>query len=619
MRVKGIIFIVVLGALIGAGYFFITDSWLEKQIEYQASVANTAKVEIDNLNTDLFALKFRFDRMQVTDPSNTMRNMFELGETELDIAFWPLFWKKVIIEDVVATGFALDTERATDGYFEMPEEDDDDDDTPEEPGFISEAITDVKGQVAGNAQAQFNDIKSDINTDSLLAELDLQAISNMDSLKNGLEQNYTKWENTLTDNPVEARIASIQKTVTTINVNEIKDPKKAVEQLKTVQTLTKELDSLKRTSSQLKRDFEADLAASRKSVGQIDEWVQQDINSAVDMAKLPTLDVQSLAANLFSGTLLQNFETYLGYIQKARDYGSRFSDGEEEEEIERYEGKNYAFSDKYNWPGFWIKNVELSGRTLTDIDLQGTVTNITSEQEKTGVPTLIDMSGVNAEETSLSLTGELNYLMEEPKEEFVASYSNFPLENTRISPSELLPYDLKEGTGAINSTLALVGKRIDTEIEYVANQIEFDFEKAGEPKSRTESIIRTAISGTDEITASALIDNVDGPLKVKIRSNVDQLFLDALNQTIKQEVEKAKQQIRDEVESRVTAKREEVEAFREEQEARLTQKSEELQQKITEQTDQVTAKKNELEKKKKQLEDEAKNKVKDAVRKKIGF
>lgn len=616
MRIQGLIFVAIIAGLGLILSFVSPDRWLQENIEYQASVLNEAKVEFDDFDFDLFGLKMSWSRLQVTDPNNTMTNTFETGETEFDLLFWPVMWERVLIEDIKLTGFRLGTERETDGYFEMPVNETGE----EEPGFIAEVTKQITSEIKQNAQMQISDIKDDINVDSLMALVDIESVDKMNGLQNNLQQKYSRWQNTFANNPIEQNVNSIKTTLDKIEVPKLKNPKEAILALENVKKLTDQVKDLQQDADSLKRAFEEDFNSSKNELGEIDNWIRSDIQKAVNVAKLPDLDAQNIGTALFGESLLNDFNTYLEYLALAREHGSRFAGVEEEEEkIERYKGKNYVFSDKYDWPSFWIGNIELSGFTKTDIGISGRITNLTSDQKKIGEPVVIELKGEDANGVNLSIDGEIDYLGEQPMEKIRVAYSDFPLKNTKISPSELLKYDLKEGTGELSLDLNIIDKRISSEVGYTAKNIAFDFESAGAPKNRVESLIRTAISDANNINATALIDGTEGKLDVKVRSNIDDLFLDALKGTVSKQVEDAKRKIRSEVESQVTAKRREVETLVREKEAQIRKEYNALQAKVDEQLKLAEAKKAELEKKKKELEDAIKNKAKDALKKRIGF
>ncbi len=618
MRIGGIITVLILAGLVFAATFFITDTWIEENIEYQTSVLNEAKVEIDGLDFSLFGLHMKWDRLQVANSKNTMKNTFETGNTEFDMQFWPLILRnKVVVDNMKLTGFQVGTERETDGYFEMPKEELED----TEPGFLSNVVTEVSNKARKNAEVQFTDVRDDLNVDSLMAKVDIQSVEKIDSLRNGIQQTYSKWDSTFHNTPIEQEIEITRNEVESIKVPEIKDPKKAIEAIEKVKKIRKQVDSLKTKAENLKQDFDQDYGSTRNNLGQVDNWIEDDFQRALSMAKLPNLDVDNIGAALFGQNLLGDYAAYLEYIAMAREYGSRLTEGNEEKEtIPRYEGVDYKFSDKYEWPGFWFKNIELSGRTNTNLDLSGKVTHISSSQKKTGEPVIFKLGGADENEVTLTLNGEFNYLdEEEPMEKFNFNYSGFTLSKARLSGSDLLPWELKSGKGELNVKLDIIDKRIDSRIDYLARNISFDFAAAGAPKNRLQTLIRDAISSTDNIDVSALVDNQEGPLRVRVRSNVDDLFMNALRQTVSREIENARKKVEEEVRKQVAGKKEQLEEFRDDKEAEIRQRYEELQAKVDEQIARVEEKREELEKKKKELEDALKDKAKDKLKDKVGI
>lgn len=610
MRIGGIIAVAIFVVVGFLAAFFITDDWIESQIEYQASVLNEAKVEFDGFDVSVFSLHVKWDRLQVANRNSTMQNSFETGNTEFSMEFWPLILgNKVVVDNVKLTGFEMDTDRDSDGAFEVPKEVED-----EEPGFISSIVQDVSSEAQKNAETKFTDIRTNLNVDSLMAKVNIQSIGKIDSLQKGIQKTYTKWDSTFQHTDINQEVADIEQQIKALDVKGIKDPKKAVKAIEKVKNLRKKVDALKERATTMKTEFEQDYGSSRNSIGKVDDWIRADYEKALGMAKLPDLDVKNIGQALFGKNLLGDYGAYLEYIAIARKYGSRLvGDEDEEPEIPRYEGIDIRFSDKYDWPGFWFKNIELSGQTKSELKLAGEITNISSSQQKTGLPLQFKVMGQDAKNVSLSLKGSFNYLEEKPKESFNLNYDGFNLSNTRLSGSDLLPYKLDSGKGEVGVQLDIIGKRIDSKIDYLAKDIQFDFEDAGKPKNRIETLIRDAISSTNEIDVTALVDNTDGPLRVRIRSNVDDLFMNALKKTVSQEVEKARAKVRAEVDKQVAGKKEKLEAFKAGKEAEIQKRYEAIQQKVDEQLQRVEEKKKELEGKKKELENAAKDKIKDKI------
>ena len=610
MRLGGVITVLIFVGLGFSAAYFITDSWIENNVEYQASVLNEAKVEFDGFEFNLMSLELKWDRLQVANKNNTMENTFETGETEFSMQFWPLILaNKVVVENVKLTGFELATERETDGYFEVPESE-----LNEEPGFIYSVVDQVAGQAKKNAQVKFTEVREDLNVDSLMAKVDIRTDDKVDSLRSGIQKTYNKWDSTLNNINIEREIAQIDQRIDSINVKEFKDPKNVIKSIEQVKKLKNQVDSLRNRAQTLKQNFQNDYGTTRDEITQIDNWIQDDFQRAVNMARLPDLDVQNIGKALFGENLLGDYAVYLEYVALAREYGSRFVGSEDEtERIPRYEGIDYHFTDKYDLPDLWFRNIELSGKTLSGINISGQVTDISSDQRKAGEPIRFNIGGQDEDQVSLSLNGEFNYLEEKPRESFEMNYSGFTLANSKLSGSDLLPYDLQTGKGNVNVTLDLIGKRIDSRIDYLANELSFDLASAGEPKNQLETLIRRAISSTDQIDVTALVDNVEGPLRIRLRSNIDDLFMSALRQTISEEVAEARRKIEAEVQRQVAGKKEELEAFKTEKESEIMDRYNNIQEKIREQVDKVEQKQKELEDKKKELEDALKNKIKDRI------
>jgi uncharacterized protein (TIGR03545 family) len=610
MRIGGIITVLVLAGIGFAATYFITDEWVEGQIEYQGSILNEAKVELDGFDFSLWNLHIKWSRLQVANSNNTMQNTFETGETEFSMEFWPLILRnKVIVDDVRLTGFQMDTERETDGSFEVPE-----DVKNEDPGFVYSVVSQVTSEAKKNAEVKFTDVQDDLNVDSLMAKVNIQSVDKIDSLRNDIQQKYSKWDSTFKNTKINQEIAKVRSTAESIKPKEIKQPKQVVEAIENMQKLRKQVDSLKTRAENLKKEFEQDYGTTRNELGQVDDWIRDDYQRALSIAKLPDLDAQNIGKALFGQNLLGDYAAYLEYIAIAREYGSRLA-GEEDsvQEIPRYEGLDYEFSDKYDYPGFWFKNIELSGKTKSDISISGTVTDISSSQKKTGQPVKFNVQGQDENKVALTVNGEFNYLEEEPRESFRVNYAGFTLSKAKLSGSDLLPYELKTGTGELNVEMSIIDKRIDSRIDYLAKNISFDFAAAGRPNNRVESLIRNAIESTDQVDVTALVDNINGPLRVRVRSNVDDLFMNALKKTVSREVENAKRKIRAEVQKQVAGKKQQLEKLKAEKEAELRKRYEELQAKADEQLQVVEEKKKELEERKKELEDSLKDKIKDKI------
>ena len=166
LRIKGIIFLGVLIGIFILLSFVFTDRWLENQMEDYGSLVVGAKVEVDGLYFSTTDLILRWNRLQVTDPRNTMTNLFETTECDLDIDPFPLLSKKLNIENITVKGLKFNTPRETDGKLSDLEKQ-----ALEEgmPDFVKELHQNLKDEAAHMPVFNVSQFTRKINVDSVYA------------------------------------------------------------------------------------------------------------------------------------------------------------------------------------------------------------------------------------------------------------------------------------------------------------------------------------------------------------------------------------------------------------------------------------------------------------------
>ncbi len=80
MRKNFILFVLIPFIIFAVVAYFFIDRWIESGIEYAAEDAVGARVEIDNLSVTFSPLGLKFSKLQVADPSDPWKNIFETGK-----------------------------------------------------------------------------------------------------------------------------------------------------------------------------------------------------------------------------------------------------------------------------------------------------------------------------------------------------------------------------------------------------------------------------------------------------------------------------------------------------------------------------------------------------------
>jgi len=594
-------FIIILGLLAGLGYL-ITDDWIEEQLEYYGSYYNGARVEIDDLDISLFKLSMNWSRLQVTNVDNTMQNLIETGEATLDIDFLPLIYSNFVVEDMALDSIRTNTERSEDGKIDFAEQ--------EEPDIVTKTVVALAGRAKESANIKFDDIKTDLNIDSLLKTLDLTTPVKVDSAKNALNEQFNGWNKRLDSLNYQQYTDQLQQDINSIKPDQIKNPAQVKHALETLKGLKSGSDSLKKAISSTKNRATKDIANTGSLVSKVDGWIQQDIAHAQQIAQLPDLSAQNIGEMLFGSVFISKLTTYLGYAGQARRF-AKVMYADSEAAPSRSEGRNIAFSDKYDWPVFWIHSVDFSGLTSDDLSYSGNLNNLTSNQQKIDEITEIGLKGTRDDGTTLELGGSFDYLSDQKGETFTINYSGFPLTDVLLSNSDLLPRQLASGLGFMSANLRLVEEQMSGNIKFKVADPVFIFEEyEGEQVSRVKRLVHSNFQNLDSLAIESQISSKDGKLDFTLSSNLDDKIMSSLRATVSQEIEQARQNIRRAVVRRTEEKKQELLNLVNEQKNTVTQKLDSLSQQVSKLQELINTKQKELQNK---ATGKLKNKLKDKI------
>ncbi len=621
MRKKGVISLVIFIALIVALTFIFTDSWLEHTMESAGSSIVGAKVEFDGVDFSLLHLRMRWQRLQVTDPKDTWKNLFETGKTEFALELEPLLTKKIIIDNLQLEGLRFSTKRETDG--KLPEK-------PSKPEEKSKVVLAVQNELekatAKMPVMNLQQYSRKVNVDSLWKMIDLRSPQKIDSLKKEYEQKYANWENRLQTLPTEKELKGLQSQIEGIQVDQIKTVNDFQTALAKANRIYKEADSLNKNFKKIKSDFQTQIAQIKTSPDVVKQWINQDYQRALQLAHLPEISVKNVADILFGRQIINKVQAVSGYVGTARYYMEKVKSTQpkKKESPPRLKGQDIYFSSKRNWPKFWIKQISLSGVAMNEVQLAGNVKDVVSSQAVIGKPTTFAVNGTRRDQAALKVDGTFDYLGEKPTETINVNFQNMPMSNIKLSDSPILPYKFQQGSGRVNSMLQFQGSDFLADVKFVASGVRFDYsDKPVGLNPRLVEITRSIAEAINTINVQAVAKRTGDKFSFSINSNLDNLIYNKMKEIVSGEVEKARQQL----EQRVRA---EVEKYQKNLEALTAQKKQELQSRldlaqaeIQKRTDEIQAKRKEIEdrieqeKKKlqKNLENQAKDKLKDLFKK----
>ena len=118
MRIKAILSFIIIGALISVFSIFFLDNMIKNKIIKNGQEATGAKVEIASSNMSFRPFGIELKGIQVANKENPMENSLEFDTLAMHINIKGLIRKKLIVENLIATGLKTQTKRKRSGALE---------------------------------------------------------------------------------------------------------------------------------------------------------------------------------------------------------------------------------------------------------------------------------------------------------------------------------------------------------------------------------------------------------------------------------------------------------------------------------------------------------------------
>jgi len=593
LRKTGIVFLVVLAGIIIAIIFIFSDKWLERRMESLGSRMTGAKVEYNGVDFSLIGLRMHWNHLQVTDPDNTWKNLFETGASTFDLALEPLLKKKFIIESFEVQGIRLNTDRTIDGSLPKRE-------TPppkEKPKVVKVFEENLEKEKSQIPLFDVKQLTRKIDVESIWESVTLESPGNIESLLDDYKQKYSEWENRLLDLPGEKDIREIQQQIESIQIKKIKSVKELKAALSTLEDVYNRVDSYGKSIRQMKKDFEKDTADISEIDNLIAEWIKDDYHAVLELAKLPDLSVKNIAKILFGERIIAKIEKAVAITGKVRFYTGKIrAVVPKKERPPRFKGQDIQFVEEKQLPGFWIKKIELSGVTGDEIQIAGNIQDIVSNQKMIGTPTTFAVQGTRKDNAGVVLEGTFDYREEEPKELFSLDFHHLPLRNISLTDFPLLPREIRSGNAAIAASLNFTGADFKSKIAFTGNDIQFDFsEKPSDLTAYLWEVSKSLAQAITEVHFTAELKQTAGELSFSITSNLDNLIAGRIEEILSDEIKKAREALKKMVNEEVNKYTQKLERFIDDKERELRAEIEKADDAVQSQLDEVNKKRNQIE------------------------
>jgi uncharacterized protein (TIGR03545 family) len=559
MRRKFVYFILIPAVVICLLVYLFIDTWVRIGLEAGGEAAVGAKVEIEGLHVSLSPLGIRWSRMQVADPHDGWRNLFETRNVRFAMNFGQLLRNKYIIQAMEVDELILGTKRTTDGSLPHPAPSA----TPSGgTSFAAQAEGALEKTAAKSVPAAAGLGALHLNADSLVKSMDIRTLKHLDSLKSQVLASSQQWNSTLADfEGSKKKLADLEAGIKSINTSQLNSLPAITGAITTVDNSVKGINEISSTFNARKDAIQADVQKINGSAARIEEIAGEDFTRLKGMAKLPNLSTSGVAGLLVGEETVKKATTYLSYVDWARAHIRNSSSKPEIETPARMKGQNIPFPLERAYPKFLIEKIRISGGTDTAgtgtaIHARGEIDNVTNDQSVTHVPTTASLEGVEGGGRAFRLKAVFDRTKEVPYDEYEASLGGVPLAEYTLGRGDFLAGKMVDARMTSSVKVVVPGSAFDATAKSTLSGFHMSF--AGEPKNVLEQVIRDVLRDINEFEVSFRLWNTGGEFALAFSTDLDTKLAARASSVLGAEFTKAQDELKAKLDAAISGKKAEV-------------------------------------------------------------
>lgn len=558
MRKKFVYFVLVpLLALCLVLYFFL-DGWIEASLESAGETVFGAKVEIDHLSLSLSPVAVQFTRLQVANPRDPWKNIFETGKARFALNFGQLLRGKYIIETAEVNSLIIGTRRSTNGSIPKPSPS-----SSEEPSIFAEATSALVHEVQKAPVFDLTKIRKELKIDSLLNVQNLRSVQYIDTLKRRVQQANEQWQATLNDiEKSKQRVAEIQANVAAINLNELKTLDKITAAVNNANSAYKGLNDLNETYKSRRGVLTDEINRLYASAAKIDDLAKADYETVTRLARLPDLSTKGIANLLLGREILQQANTYLSWIDYARTNIPKYKPEPDYEKPSRFDGQDIEFPVERSYPKWWIKKILISGgedkaQNPDYLYASGEVLNVTNNQTLTGFPLTVALAASKAGGGAYTINASFDRRTDSPVDNYKVTASNVPTGDIAFGQEDFVPSKISNATLAVTADATVPGSRFDASANILFQRLTLVFDR--DPKNDIERITRSVLRSITGFAVGLRLWNTTGPLDIALTTDLDNQLAARTKSVLGDELTRIQNELRAKVNQKIAEKRAEFE------------------------------------------------------------
>lgn len=461
IRFEAIIPVAVISAA-AYGYFtWYFDQHLKSGIEYVATQANGAEVNVAGVRTSFLGGTFDLDGLQVTDKELPQRNLLAIDNVHFGYLWDALLRMKFVVNEASINQIQVFAPRARPGFVLPPE--------PEKPSKLEamqkEVINQIKQEYSQNMLGDLIALLEGADPKDQLQEIreELKSEKRVKAMIEEVETKRKTWDKEVKRLSDTSKVRELE-----AEINELKKEKNVLKQAEGIKDVNEKLKAIQKQAKEAQaasKKLEGDVRAVSNYPREIEALVKEDIASLKNRFQIPQLDLKDMAMALFSKELGQYLVQARKYQALATQYLPEKKEREEVVPPPRQVGRDYEFPITKGYPLFWLKKAAISSKGTKDSysgNVSGELTNVTTSPKWVKKPTVLELRGdfPATEVYGVKATLTADFTRPTPRQLFDLRVNEFAIPGREFSKSEQLKFGFAKASGSTVLTATLEAEQV---------------------------------------------------------------------------------------------------------------------------------------------------------------
>ena len=605
IRFEAVIPMVIIVGLVVLYFSLFFDTHLRRGLEYAATQANGAEVDIGRVKTSVFDASVLIADVQMTDPELPQQNRVQIGEVRFRMLWDALLRGKIMIDEAVIEDVQIATARRRAGYVLPPEPEQADDG----PSATDKMLAQMKQEFSGNVVGDLATIAAGADPAAQLKETgDLKSSAYLDGLKRSQDEAEQQWRARIDALPKGEDFQQLRTRLSKVQLKDFKDVAQVQASVKELQSIRDEFDAMSKPVGEAGSKLTGDMGALRTSFTDLEKVTREDVRGLQSRMHLPSLDTATLSRALFGMDVLGKLQQARGYMNQAREYiPAKGAPKAKPKKI--HKGHDYAFGRPKAYPAFWLRRAAITSTLPGGKGLSGEILDVATDQSLVGRPLVATLKGDFPQQGVTGVKAELliDHRNAEPLERVNLQVGNYAVAGRSLVNSESVTLAFAKAQAATGFVAELRGDQVDMRL---SNR----FGATGFETTAKSAVVRemmaASVAGLNAVTMDARVSGTWSELDLSLSTNLADALAKGMGRYLQAKMDEARKRIESMVNDKIGEQKQRLLARQGELEARYRSVLAERKAQVDKLRGELDGARNELDKRKNAAVDSEKQKLK---------